>query len=217
MLGNKYNRWTVIKKNDTIDKIQSWICQCECGTIRAVRQPALINNTSMSCGCYRQELRTAKAKINPTNIFKTEYRIWVSMHQRCYNFNHPAFKNYGGRGIKVCDRWLNNFDNFLSDMGSRPSQKHSLDRYPNKNGNYEPDNCCWHLIGVQNRNKRTNIWIRFNNIQMVAKDWATLFNIHPTSLSKHLAKGKSLSEIQKIYAHKILFHDKMPKLEILHI
>ena len=85
-----------------------------------------------------------------------EYRIWAHIKERCLKPKTKEYKNYGGRGIKVCDRWLNNFDNFLEDMGSRPTSKHQIDRIDN-DGNYEPDNCHW-VVQLHNaRNKRTTL------------------------------------------------------------
>jgi hypothetical protein len=85
-----------------------------------------------------------------------EYVAWKGINQRCYNIKSPQYKNYGGRGIKVCDRWKNDFNNFLEDMDRRPTEKHSIDRI-NVHGDYEPTNCKWSDITEQNRNKRTCI------------------------------------------------------------
>lgn len=83
----------------------------------------------------------------------SEYIAWISMRQRCYNKNHRSCKNYGGRGIKVCDRWYKSSTMFLNDMGKKPTPDHSLDRI-NVDGNYEPSNCRWATISDQNRNMR---------------------------------------------------------------
>lgn len=85
-----------------------------------------------------------------------EYRTWRSMKERCYNPNNKKYKDYGGRGIKVCDRWLNNFENFHADMGPRPSKEYSLDRIDN-NGDYMPTNCKWATIIEQRRNQRPKV------------------------------------------------------------
>jgi hypothetical protein len=94
------------------------------------------------------------------------------MKDRCYRENYPEFYLYGGRGIKVCDRWLNSFENFFEDMGKRPSKKYSLDRYPDMNGDYTPLNCRWATTYEQARCKRNNKWVEYNGIKMIKADWA---------------------------------------------
>lgn len=89
----------------------------------------------------------ARGKCTPT------YESWSAMKSRCNNPNHDSWKNYGGRGITVCDRWLHSFENFLADMGERPEGK-TLDRFPNRDGNYEPSNCRWATVAEQNANRR---------------------------------------------------------------
>lgn len=90
-----------------------------------------------------------------------EYAAWQQMKDRCKNPKSAQWKNYGGRGIKVCQRWLDSFDNFIADMGARLSPKHSLDRFPNMNGNYEPSNCRWATWKEQRNNSRQNRFVTF--------------------------------------------------------
>jgi hypothetical protein len=101
-----------------------------------------------------------------------EYNSWHGATQRCSNRNNPKYKDYGGRGIKVCERWLgrDGFKNFLTDMGYKPSPQHSLDRFPNKNGNYEPGNCRWATPLQQGNNKRNNTFptVRLDPLQIQA-------------------------------------------------
>lgn len=109
-----------------------------------------------------------------TRGYKTskEYNSWLSMKARCYNPNHEHFHFYGGRGIKICDRWLNSFENFLSDMGTAPSPTHSIDRIDN-DGNYEQSNCRWLTHKEQCNNRRNNIYFTMDGITKTLAEWCT--------------------------------------------
>lgn len=100
-----------------------------------------------------------------------EYNSWKSMRQRCLNRQNDAYRRYGGRGITVCDRWKTSFENFLADMGPRPTPQHSLDRIDH-NGNYEPINCRWATVVEQQTNKRNNVQIIFNGLSRSIRDWS---------------------------------------------
>jgi len=104
-----------------------------------------------------------------------EYRAWIDMKNRCFNPNHKRYSDYGGRGIAVCDRWLN-FKNFLADMGSRPSSKHSLNRIDN-DSDYCPDNCKWSTRVEQANNKRTNYLITIDDVTLTIAQWAKKMSI----------------------------------------
>ncbi len=150
MKGLRFGRWKVIESAGSNERgLGMWLCRCDCGTEAAVNGANLRNGSSESCGCSKEShLETVGAK--PT----TEYRAWVSMLTRCYNPNTKYWKHYGGRGIAVCERWRNNYENFLADMGRRPGRGYSIDRYPDNDGNYEPGNCRWATAKQQAANKR---------------------------------------------------------------
>lgn len=124
-----------------------WLCKCDCGTERVLTASDLRANKS--CGCWRREFRRKHGQ-SDTPIFN----IWKSMRQRCRDPKDKEFKNYGGRGIAVCERWLS-FQNFFDDMGERPPGM-SLDRIDN-DGNYEPDNCRWATPREQRANQRKSL------------------------------------------------------------
>ncbi len=114
------------------------------------------------------------------------YYSWNNMRTRCHNEKAPEYSRYGGRVIKVCERW-SSFKNFLEDMGPKPSKKHSLDRIDNE-GNYTPENCRWATVGEQSRNRRTNHMITFKGLTLCLKDWAAKTGMKHTTLSMRLTK-----------------------------
>jgi hypothetical protein len=106
-----------------------------------------------------------------------EWRCWRSMRARCTDPKNQQFPNYGARGIKVCERWANSFENFLADMGERPSPKHSLDRFPNNDGDYEPGNCRWATQTEQIRNRRNTLHVTIGGITRTTGEWAEIAGI----------------------------------------
>ena len=105
-----------------------------------------------------------------------EYEIWKSMKQRCYNPKNKRYSDWGGRGIKMCDRWKNSFKNFIEDMGKRPPDKHSIDRIDNDK-DYCPENCKWATLDEQVNNARSNILITYNGKTLNVSQWSKLVNI----------------------------------------
>lgn len=144
LLGQKFNRLKVIGKNPVKapDGRTRWICVCECGKQTSVSGSYLVNSNTKSCGCYRTE-RMSKAAVTHGMTDTSEYSTWVNIKQLC---SDKTRKNYGAKGIKVCDRWMNSFENFLEDMGMKPSPKHQLRRL-DKSKDYTLENCKWISAG----------------------------------------------------------------------
>lgn len=152
-IGKQYGRLTVEKKNGRNKwGIQMYDYLCECGNRINTDKSSVKNGRTVSCGCYAKEVTSKHRKTHGLTNTK-EYKIWEAMKRRCNSPKCKGYCNYGGRGIKVCDSW-DKFENFLHDMGERPSDKHQLDRVDN-NGNYEPSNCKW-VLPYENANNRRN-------------------------------------------------------------
>lgn len=169
-----------------------WLCQCSCGNQKICNTSDLLSGNTMSCGCLRKETTAATGKGNISHGLTNEpgYKSWGHMIDRCTNPNHPAYSHYGGRGIKVCDEWLKTPDAFLRDMGPKPSDNHSIDRYPDNNGNYERSNCRWATPTEQVKNTRRNTLVKYNEKTYVLIDLANELNLNYNSLRYHVVQKK---------------------------
>lgn len=161
MKGQKFNRLTIVEEVEKIRykncTVRRMLCECECGNKKEVNLPHLRSGKIQSCGCLNDELRSKRIKeysIIHGNYNHPLYNTFKLMKNRCNNPDADKYDYYGGRGIKVCDRWLGDdgFKNFLKDMGERP-KGYTLDRI-NNDGNYELTNCRWATITEQNKNRR---------------------------------------------------------------
>ncbi len=166
-------------------------CLCDCGssTIKDLRNVRLGKTTS--CGCYRKQFRKV---INPTRT-QPEYGIWAGMLSRCNNPNVVGYKNYGGRGIFVCDRW-SLFKNFFIDMGLRPSVHHSIDRLDTNKG-YCKENCRWATAMEQGSNKRNNRLFEVDGIKGTASNLARHFEVNITTVYQRMARGWPVNDAFK--------------------
>lgn len=161
--GQKFGMLTVIKyvKRHPTRKISVWQMRCDCGNLLEATTARLKFSKTQSCDkCVSKILGVQSVTHHKSKT--VEYDIWGRMHARCMNVNNPKYHRYGGRGIKVCEKWSgeDGFNNFLKDMGLRPDNLHSLER-DNVNGDYEPSNCKWATQKVQCINKESSIRVWF--------------------------------------------------------
>lgn len=193
--GQVFGRLTVLLqtgKRDANGNI-AWLCLCECGRETTVGGKELRSGGTKSCGCLFLEVAAQKGRTIPFKHGCTgtkTYLIWCGMRQRCMNPKDPKFARYGGRGIKVCDRW-NEYQNFLSDMGECPSSM-SIDRWPNANGNYEPGNCRWATQLEQQNNRTNNLIVELNGRKMTASEAAREHGLSPDTVHARLSRGDSI-------------------------
>jgi len=174
LVGQRFGRLEVVeylgsdRHHNTL-----WLCRCECGQEKRVHGPCLKSGNTISCGCVMREKVAKRSSTHGcarVGRLTPEFRTWVSMRFRCRDTRHA---NYGGRGIRVCDRWDQSFEAFLQDMGPRPSDQHSLDRI-DVNGDYEPHNCRWATVKQQLRNKRGNRLLTCRGETKTLAEWCEI-------------------------------------------
>lgn len=177
-VGTRFGRLTVLERAGSSPRGQAlWRCRCDCGNLTTPSGNALRSGQARSCGCLNHEetgKRSTRHGHAPRGHQSPEYRVYMAMLARCYRRNSSHYDDYGGRGIRVCRRWQgeHGFEHFLADMGSRPSLQHSLDRYPDNDGNYEPTNCRWATKKQQARNRRSSLVLTVDGVSATVAEWA---------------------------------------------
>lgn len=195
-IGKRYGRLTVLRfheyktsHNGNRSPVYEFACDCGGTTIASIY--AVRYGNTLSCGCLQRERAAAFCESRRKTHGKTktpEFGAWDSMIDRTTNPLHPAYKNYGGRGVGVCESWLSSFEMFLADMGERPSKFHSLDRIDNSKG-YQKENCRWATLSEQANNKRTNRRIQYNGRNLTVTQWSVLYGQKASTLFNRLYDG----------------------------
>lgn len=175
LTGQRFGRLVVIKRTGFSKSCSKpmWLCICDCGNTAMIRGNNLRSKITASCGCLQREL--AKSRHTTHGMTNTKiYEVWKHMHTRCRDKTDKSYKDYGARGITVCERWLK-FKNFYADMGECPKGL-MLERIDNNKG-YFPDNCKWATLKEQANNKRANITIEYQGQHLTLSQWADKLHI----------------------------------------
>lgn len=169
----------------------AWVCRCVCGNLHEATSREIRTGHTKSCGCKKAELQAAANIVHGYASRKwaiPEYRIWGEMIQRCCNEKSNRWSSYGGRGIKVCQRWKDSFEEFLKDMGRRPAKGLSLERRDN-DGGYTPENCYWATKKEQQRNKRTTVRIEINGVTRPLVEWSEISGVPESTIRARMNRG----------------------------
>jgi hypothetical protein len=184
LTGQRFHRLLVLAFYARSKKARDslWRVRCDCGVEKIVARGKLLNGHTKSCGCLRK----------PHGMFGTpEYRAWDSMIQRCTNPKARGWERYGGRGISVCCAWMESFQVFFKYVGTRPSKQHSLDRFPDRDGNYAPGNVRWATAKEQQRNTSNNRYVKVGDLELTISAWAKRTGLLVSTIRERLCRGWS--------------------------
>jgi len=190
MTGEKHGRLVVVSRAENRVKPSGqkrtfWNCRCECGSDVAVASDFLKRGLTKSCGCYNRDAARSRRLTHGQSRTDT-YNVWNTMHSRCENPKVQNYPRYGGRGIKVCERWAS-YVNFIADMGERP-EGGTIER-KNNDGNYEPGNCVWATVKCQQNNRSTNVLISALGKTQTIQQWAEELQINPGTIAWRIRNG----------------------------
>lgn len=202
-VGSRHGRFVVqragepveSKKAGGVHRDSTSVCLCDCGATKTVLNVQLRGGYVLSCGCLKTETSRSKAKhgYNRQGSRSPEYNAWCNMRSRVGNPKNNKHEHYGGRGIKVCDRWLESFENFIADMGDKPTPQHSLDRIDN-DGDYCPENCQWATKKQQLRNTRRCHLVTCNGVTRTLAEWEEITGIQRRTIHYRLKAGWPVEE-----------------------
>jgi len=181
--GVRFGRLLVIARSESKNWHAKWLCKCDCGTEKIIYATHLKKGSAVSCGCFAAEQASARKRKH--GMYGTrEHRIWRAMIERCSSAN----PRYGGRGIEVCDRWLESFESFFEDMGQCPAG-YSIDRI-DTHGNYEPANCRWASDKEQQNNRSNNRLIEIEGRTQTLAQWADEYGIPQWKFRNMVESGR---------------------------
>lgn len=185
--GMRFSRLVTIQEaGRTKQQYVLWACRCDCGKTVTVASSHLRSGNSRSCGCLSSDTTSQRNRTHGPSGTRV-YRIWEHIHKRCSVPSHNDHKDYGGRGIRVCERW-SSFEAFFADMGHPPSEDHSIDRR-DTNGHYEKDNCKWSTNVEQANNRRNTVFLTLNGVSRSRSDWARELGLSPGAIKARQRLG----------------------------
>lgn len=194
IVGTTFTNLTVTRYVGLLGGKHTYDCSCSCGGTKRTDRAALKSGHTKSCGCYfkavcwKNRVTHGDTVKNGSRALSPEYMAWNSMKDRCTNKAHPSFHNYGGRGITVHPTWVSDFNQFLLDVGPRPSPSHSLDRKENNEG-YVPGNVVWSTRKEQGNNRRTNVILTLDGMSKTMTQWAETTGISKNLIHDRLKRG----------------------------
>lgn len=210
--GTKYNRLTILEYLGRDDKSFPFVrVRCDCGNVHDTALYGIRNGEKKSCGCYGKELNQQlhQAALAPkVQAYKRLQRAWRSVKNRCYQKTKNGFSNYGGRGVGMCDRWRfgengkSGFACFYEDMGDRPEGM-TIER-KDVNGHYTPENCIWLPRPLQDRNKRTNVWLEVDGVRMVQVAAEEVLGMREKSLYIVVGRHRRRGEFKFMYRGRVI-------------
>lgn len=183
--GKKFGRLLAVERVENIPAKNApsrpaWRCVCDCGNEKVLPKSSLVYGVSTSCGCYRKEV--ARKKNTSHGMSDTpEYNIWIHMKKRCFDRSCRDYKDYGARGISVCEQWISSFENFIESVGKRPTKYHTIERIDNNHG-YSPDNCKWATRKEQSCNRRSIRMLYAFGKNASVSEWAALSGVRAKTI-----------------------------------
>lgn len=189
LTGQRFGRLIVIQRANHTGSSAYWLCRCDCGNTIVIQGGSLRRGSTKSCGCLKKDVTTIHSG-RKTRL----YSIWDNMKSRCNNPNKDSYRNYGGRGIKVCPEWLHDFSAFRDwALSNGYDDDLTLDRIDNDKG-YTPENCRWETRSNQNRNQRKNYMITYNGATKTLEEWASIYEIASGTLYSRIQRGWNIEK-----------------------
>lgn len=188
--GKRFGRLVVVSRSENRKKSTMWECKCDCGNIKVIGADSLKNGATKSCGCLLYESKNFTHGLTNSRL----YNIWSKMKDRCFRENDSAYKWYGGRGITICQEWIDDFMNFYNwSMENGYKENLTIDRI-NVNGNYEPDNCRWVTMKTQQNNRRDTKFLTYNGETKSVTEWCEITGMKRNTLLNRIRIGYTAEE-----------------------